>query len=76
MHGGESEPEEENTSERDTVESEESDGEESDEDQPTIRPRSTRIKRPARSLTYDEPGGDPVMRAVASHPSCVAEEKM
>ena len=35
-----------------------------DEDQPTVRPRSSRRKKPRERLTYDELGGNPVRRAV------------
>ena len=35
-----------------------------DEDQPAVRLRSSREKKPRKRLTYDELGGNPVRRAV------------
>merc|ERR1711928_284786 len=45
--------------------SESSPSEDSDEeDQPVVRPKSMRKRKPQERLTYDELGGNPVRRAV------------
>ena len=52
-----------------------SESESSDPDQPIVRPRSTRVRRPAMSFNFDKPGGDPVMRARMPDASGVAGDK-
>ena len=47
---------------------EDQDDSSSAEEEDSVRPRSTRMRKPPENFTYDTPGGNPIMRPVVIHP--------